>query len=180
MQKFLKTGNARLYILLGSMFVVGSAWRAGDAINQRLLQLPVTAAPRVDRNSVSIAKNSFYPVWVKQAVATPPAPNESEGESVDALFMAKQEPKIEPPRIEAPPEPDYVQMFKQAARIDGVSDDGIFVGGRFYKVGQKMEEFQFSGPSGTPIIPSVESIRAGKITFAIGKDKLVFQTGGVR
>ncbi len=180
MQKFLKTGNARLYILLGSMFIVGSTWRAGEAINLHLFKLPVTSAPRVDRNSVSIAKNSFYPVWVKQALATPPASNESEGESVDVLFLARQEPKIEPLRIEAPPEPDYLQMFKQAAQIDGVSDDGVFVSGRFYKVGQKMEEFQFSGPSGTPIIPSVESIKAGKITFAIGKDRLVFQTGGVR
>lgn len=179
MQKLLKSGNARLYILLGSMFVVASTWRAGDAINLRLFELTVKEAPRVDRNSVPINAKSFYPVWVKQAAAIPPVRSEGESDSVDALFMAKQEPKIEPPKPMAPVEPDYVQMFQQRARVDGVSDDGAFVNGRFYKVGQKMEEFHFSALNGQPVVPVIESIKTGKITFTIGKQKLSFQTGGV-
>jgi len=179
MHTLLKSGNAKLYTLLGSLFVLASAWRVGDAINLRLFDLPVIEAPRVDSNSAPITVKSFYPVWVKQAAAIPPGHQESDVDSVDALFGQKLGPKIEPPKPLPQIEPDYMQMFQQAARVDGVSDDGAFVNGRFYKVGQKMEDFRVSGLTGQPVVPVIESIKAGKITFTIGKQKVFFQTGGV-
>lgn len=181
MQRFLKTGNARLYALLGALLLLAGTWRAGEAINLRLVSLPVKEAPRVDKNSVPIDAKSFYPVWVKQAAANPPIQKEGESESVEALFMEKKEPTIEQSTgvPVAPDEPDYVQMFQQAARVDGVSDDGAFINGRFYKVGQKMVEFQIYGAGGQSVIPVIQSVQNGKITFRIGNKTLISKQGMV-
>jgi len=168
--------QSSLYLNLIALVALAAVWRAGEAVNMQLAQLPVKEAPRVDRGSAALDAKSFYPVWVKQAVAMPRPDGETE---IDALFARKvdqpEEPKFEPIR---PVEPDYGEWFKQVARVDGVSDDGVFVNGRFYKLGDKMQDLAFTTASGKPVIPVVESIKEGRVTFRVGKGSVVFLLGG--
>ena len=166
-----KRGNIRLYIYLGGLVLIGLTWRAGGAIAERLSQLTVKTAPRVDRNAVSLDAKSFYQVWVKQSVAMPPAQTDGE---VDAFFKRRVEVKQAPPK---PTEPDYADMFRQTASVDGVADDGVFVSGKFYKVGDKLEDFAIATASGHSIVPFVESIKQGRVMFRIGKGTIAFLYG---
>lgn len=178
MKKFLRSGNAKLYGLLLAVFLVVGAWRAGETVDTRLAALQVKQVPHVDRGSVPIDVKSFYPVWVKQAAATPPVPQGDGSASLDVLFNVKNEPKPEDLKPLAPLEPDYVQMFKRAAAVGGISDDGVFINGRFYAIGEPLDELAMSGPRGARVVPAVESIRDGRITFRIGGKHLVFFAGG--
>jgi hypothetical protein len=130
----------------------------------------------VDHNNATLDAKSFYPVWVKQAVAMPHPDGEAE---MDALFARKidkpEAPKLEPIK---PVEPDYGEWFKQVARVDGVSDDGVFVNRRFYKLGDKMDDLSFTTASGKPVVPVIESIKDGRVTFRVGKSTVVFLFGG--
>ena len=174
MREVFKSGNARLYMYLVAMVAIAAVWRAGEAIHLRLAQLPVKEAPRVDRDSTPFDAKSFYPVWVKQAAAMPSI-IDGDGE-VDALFKKKEEPKLEL-ELPKPPEPDYGELFKQLASVDGVADNGVFINGRFYKVGEKMEEFTFTTGSGKPVVVMVESIKDGRVVFRVGKSKVSFIFG---
>lgn len=167
-----KSGRTRLYLYLGAMLVIVGGWRTGETINQRFGELTVKQAPKVDRSAVVIDAKSFYPVWVKQAVAIPAVYEHSE---VDALFRKKVPQPIEPPKLV---EPDYSEMFRQAVVVDGVADDGVFCNGRFYKVGDSMPEFTLTTSSGAPLIPVLESIHNGRVTFRIGRAALAFVYGG--
>jgi hypothetical protein len=176
MNRIVHSDNVRLYLNLIALVALAAIWRAGEAINMRLAELPVKEAPRVDRNNTTLDAKSFYPVWVKQAVAMP---RPDDGAEMDALFTRKidkpEEPKLEPIKSV---EPDYGEWFKQVARVDGVSDDGVFVNGRFYKLGDKMQDLSFTTASGKPVTPVVESIKKGRVTFRIGKSTVVFLFGG--
>jgi len=167
-----KSGRTRLYLYLGAMLIIAGGWRLGETINQRFATLVVKQAPRIDRSAAVIDAKSIYPVWVKQAVATAVVYEHAE---VDALFRKKAPQPIEPPPVV---EPDYSEIFKQAVIVDGVANDGVFCNGRFYKVGDKMPEFTLTTASGAPLIPVLESIHNGRVTFRIGHASLAFMYGG--
>lgn len=164
-----KSGSARLYLYLGAIALAAFAWRAGETINASLSTLIVKAAPHVARNAVPIDAKSFYPVWVKQSVALPIAQFDGE---VDTYFRKHEEEKHEPPK---PPEPDYGEMFKAAASVDGVADDGVFVNGKFYKIGATLDELAIATATGKTIIPEVERIANGRVVFRVGKATVTFR-----
>lgn len=172
MSNLLKSGNARLYVFIVILAILGALWRAGEAINAELGALPVKVAPKLGTSAAVLDEKSFYPVWVKQAVAQQPVPA---NDQVDVLF------KHEEPAVEAPPkpmEPDYALMFRQAIHIDGVSDDGLFISGRFYVVGSKLEAFAMMTTVGKRIVPVLESWKGGTASFIVGAQKLSVQGRG--
>lgn len=172
MQKLLRSANTRLYIYLGGLLLLAAVWRAGESVNARFEVMPVKEAPRIDRGTIPLDAKSFYPVWVKQAAAMPQVTQDSE---VDELFRKREEAK---PEMLKPVEPDYVEIFKASATVDGVSDNGAFVGGQFYKVGAKLHEFAIASANGQTVVPVLHSIKNGKITFTIAGRTLSFVYGG--
>lgn len=173
MRKFLKSGNAKLYLYLGVLSIMAVLWRTGEAINTQLGTLPVKEAPKAGGNVAVLDEKSFYPVWVKQAVARTPVADESQ---VDALFKREvEEEKV----VQAKPmEPDYGLMFRQSVQIDGVADDGVFIGGRFYGVGAKLEAFGMTTPDGRRLVPKLETFKGGKAIFDVGAKKIAIAVSG--
>lgn len=169
MQKMFKSGSTRVYLYLIVMIVVAAGWRAGEWINRRLAELPIHEAPRAERNAAPIEPRSFSAVWVKQSGTAPRASGDIE---VDSLFRKKEEPKVDPPK--AVVALDYAGMFRQAAQVDGVADDGVFVNGRFYKIGEKLHELAVAAGDVKPVVPVLESIKGGKVTFRVGAGKVSF------
>lgn len=150
-----------LFTLLGIVLVVG-AWRVGALINTtRLNSLPVIEAPKVDIGASAIDAKSFYPAWIKQPAAQVPAVEVDS--SVDDLFQRKD-------KEVGPAAPNYLEVFQQTARIDGVSDGGVFVNGRFYRAGEKMAALAIQGAGGGTIIPVVKFVTVQKIVFGVGEE----------
>ncbi|TRZ66932.1 MAG: hypothetical protein D4S02_06000 [Rhodocyclaceae bacterium] len=166
---WINSGSARLYVYLAVIAAATMVWRGGEYVDNQLLTLAVKAAPRVEKNNEPMDSKNFYPVWVKQSVALPPLQVDAE---VDVYFKKVEEPKVDPPR---PPEPDYGAMFRESATVDGVSDDGVFVNGQFYKIGARIEELAVMPASGKAIIPVVESIASGRVIFRVGKAGVAFR-----
>jgi len=171
MHKFLRSGNTRLYLYLAVLVVMAIFWRTGEAINAKLAELPVKEAPKSGKSAVVLNEKSFYPVWVKQAVARAPVVDDTQ---VDLLF--KREDEVEKKKADikpiAPIEPDYGQMFREAIQIEGVADDGLFISGHFYAVGENMEPFAVTTAAGKRLVPKLVSLKNGKATFSLGALKM--------
>lgn len=156
--------NIRLYLFLFGIVLVAGAWKGGEWITTtRLASLVVLQAPKVDIGGTTINAKSFYPAWVKQAVVVPNVADDDT--SVDELFRRKA-------AQEAPPAatPNYLDIFRQNARIDGITDSGVFVNGRFYRAKEKLEPLAIQGVSGDTIIPVVESVSKTRIVFRVGRE----------
>lgn len=178
MQNFIKSGNKKLWFYIGSIALMAVLWKFGEAINSKLASLPIKTAPKAVAATATIDQKSFYAVWVKRITSSAPETIEND-QAVEDLFRKKEEVVIATALPEKPPGPDYVQIFKQNANISGVSDDGIFINRRFYAIGQKLENLAMASESGTekPIIPVLNSIQKGKVTFVVGNQKVIFLIG---
>ena len=177
MQDILKTGNRKLWSYIGILMVMAGLWKAGEAINIKLGALPVKTAPKAAQASATLDQKNFYAVWVKQISAAIPVPAD-DAAATDAIFRQKPEVlPLAPPLPTKPPEPDYRDAFKQSASITGVSDDGIFVNGSFYRIGQKLDELTIMSETGKPITPVLASMKGGQATFLVGKHSVVFLIG---
>lgn len=159
-------GSTRLYLVLGFGLAIGLALRAAMWVQASIEELPIKQAPRVERAAVSMDAKKFYPVWVKQASARPPAAVEAR---VDDLF--KREDDLEAARREKVA-PDYEALFRQATKITGIADNGVFANGRFYKVGGRMEPLSAEG--GPSISPVVASVSAERVVFLVGSKRVVW------
>ena len=177
MNTFIKSGNAKLWIYIVALVLMAALWKAGEAINSKLVTLPIKTAPKSTAPSVKIDQKNFYAVWVKRITSSTKEVIEDD-QAVENLFNKKEEPDAKKTLTpEIPPEPDYVQTFKQNAVISGVSDDGIFINGQFVKIGQNIDHLAMAGTHGKSIIPALSSIKNGKVNFTVGKDKVDFLIG---
>lgn len=170
MAKFLKTGNARMYIYLicfASLFLL---WRGGALINEKLSQLPVKTLPSVPMKQVATDTKSFYPVWIKQ-IAALKAEEPTTGD-VDELFRTKVEsvPVSVPLK---PQEPDYPSIVRQSVRADAVGDNGAVINGRFFTFGSRIEGISLMRPDGGAIVPVLMSANRGEIVMMVGKTSVV-------
>lgn len=172
MRKLLNSGNARLYLYAGILILIGLLWRAGNAVNAHLNELPIEAAPRVNNILPPLTEKNFYPVWVKQAVAQAPVADNSQ---VDALF--KHVDKKISAQVK-PQEPDYGAMFKQRVVIDGVANNGLFIGGHFYAVGEKLEPYFTTTLAGKILVPVLVSVNSDLAAFEFDQKKIVISVKG--
>lgn len=175
MQTFLKSGNAKLYLYIGVLLVMTALWRVGDAINGRLAEMPVHAAPKVGSSAAILDKRSFSPVRVTPTSEAPTPV--ADVNQVESLFKHEEE-KATNQTPAKPIEPDYGQIFLQTVWIDGVADNGLFINGRFYATGAKLEAFSMSTASGKKIVPKLEVIREGKAIFEVGAKKISISISG--
>lgn len=170
MKRLFKRGGSNLYLYVVTLLLVGMTWRGGEYVQLRMAELEVKEAPKVHMPSAPIDQKNFYPVWLKQ----PSAQIKSQGDAeVDALFMKPAEPKQEI----KPVEPDYVAMFQQSATVDGVADNGVYVNGTFYKVGDKLQDLSIAAIGGAAVVPVVEAIKDGKVVFRVGPKHVSFIYG---
>lgn len=173
MQKIIRSGSVRMYLYIGSVLVIAGVWRMGEAVNLRLANLPVKEVQRVGQEPIALDAKGLYPVWVKQAASAGIASQAD----VEGLFR-KAEPALKSPGqmpdAQPAPPPDYAGMFKQLARVDGVSNDGVFLNGRFYRVGQVIDALPLGFSGSAPVVPVVESIDQGRVVFRVGKAQVAF------
>lgn len=157
---------------IGALVILAVIWQVSSHITLRMNQLPVKTAPKVDHKGPMVDPKSFYPVWVKQAVAMTPAVDNAPLDS----FFRRQEATVAPLAPEPPtPEPDYLAMFERQVRIDGISDNGVFINGVFVKAGAKLEAYSLLKSDGTSLVPVLESISSNRITFRIDEQTIHFQ-----
>lgn len=158
-----KTLNQRT-VSVGALLMLFVTWQLSWHITDRVTHLQVKSAPKVDHQGPAVDPKSFYPVWVKQAVAMTPM---ADNTPLDSFFRRQELPVTPPTPSPAPPEPDYQAMFERQVRIDGISDNGVFINGIFFKAGTKLEAFSLLKPDGSLLAPTLEAVSANHVTFQI-------------
>lgn len=165
-----KRGVSRRVGYLLSVLGIVVAWQITEHVTLEMSRLPVMTAPKVNHKGRNVDAKDFYPVWVKQAVVM--APQEDAG-SIDDFFRLEKEVANEKD-TKPVDEPDYVAMFQSRVRIDGVSDNGVFIHGQFFKVGATLDAYSMQTPQGESIVPLIESIGDGVMTFLVADKPVRF------
>jgi len=161
--------NMRLYALLAACLVLFGAWQIGDTVSRRLAAVPVKEAPAVVLPREPLNTRSFYPVWIKQAVALT-AQAQEQGVDVDTLFR-KQEEKV---AVEKPVvvEPNYGRIVVASVTVDATSDNGAVINGQFVANGQKIPGLAITKMDGKRIEPVLKGVAGEMVAIKVG-DKVV-------
>lgn len=161
--KLLQSGVVRV---AGGVTALVVLWGLGNKVNLNLAQLPVEQAAEVSTPPGGAAVKPLFPVAVQ---ASPKEARSLEGmdpSMVEAAFGSRaSEIPVEPP-------PNFAEMARGTIRIDGVSTGGVFVGGRFYKVGSMVS----AGPTdveGQGPTPRLVAARSDRVVFDVGGSALV-------
>jgi len=174
MKKAMSSRDSSVLFYGGVMGVLCAIWASGNWVNQKFDALEVMKLKRVQTQQVSTDTKAFYPVWVKQKAAII-AERQADG-SLDSLFKRPEEPKpVELPEPPAPPEPDYVQLVQQSAFVNAIADNGAVINGRFYAVGDKVEDLTFHPAGKGAVAPNLISVKPDAVTVSIGKKNVVLR-----
>jgi hypothetical protein len=160
-----KSQSQRIVGLLVVAVLFGGTAKMIQVVNQRLGELEVKSAPHVNTQSASTSK-TFYPVWIRQKAVVR---GEQDGVNVDGVFrkpeLAKKEVK--------PVDPDYMAQLKQQLTLEGVANDGAFLNGHFYQVGQLLNDFAFKRLNGATVVPRLARVKGNQAVIAGDAGKTV-------
>lgn len=151
------------------------AWSLSDYVNANLEALPVKRVPSLQASGVDqFDVKNLFPVWVANSARN--RAEENGERSVDDLFKenAKDLPptaaQLEAAPAPAPALPDFAALLATHMHLEGISGNGGFVNGKFYKVGEEITDFAY--PNGNQqVIPKVVEVRARSIVVAHGKKR---------
>jgi len=174
MKKAMSSRDSSVLFYGGVMGILCAIWASGNWVNQKFDALEVMKLKRVQSQQVSTDTKAFYPVWVKQKAAIM-AERQADG-SLDSLFKRPEEAKpVELPVPPAPPEPDYVQLVQQSAFVNAIADNGAVINGRFYSVGDKVDDLTFYPAGKGAVAPNLVSVKPDAVTVSIGKKNVVLR-----
>lgn len=174
MKKAMSSRDSSVLFYGGVMGILCAIWASGNWVNQKFAALEVMKLKRVQSQQVSTDTKAFYPVWVKQKAAIM-AERQADA-SLDSLFKRPEEAKpVEQPVPPAPPEPDYVQLVQQSAFVNAIADNGAVINGRFYAVGDKVEDLTFYPAGKGAVAPNLVGVKPDAVTVSIGKKNVVLR-----
>ncbi|WP_296249480.1 hypothetical protein [uncultured Stenotrophomonas sp.] len=163
--------DSGLVRLAAGFAVLGGVVAAGIQVNRNLAQLPVEQAAVVSAAAPVPAPKQLYTVAVDVPVKHSRKASHSE---VDAdLEVAFKGAALQQ---EADAVPDYAEMARSAIRIDGVTDGGIIIGGRFYAVGSTVALTAANTEAG-PLALRLISARPERLAFDVNGQGLILQRG---
>jgi hypothetical protein len=178
MKKAMASRDSSVLFYGGVVGVLCAIWAFGNWVNQKFDALEVMKLKRVQSQQVSTDTKAFYPVWVKQRAAIL-AERQADG-SLDLLFKRPEEAKpVELPVPPTPPEPDYAQLVQQSAFVSAITDNGAVINGRFYAIGDKMDDLAFMPPGKASIAPALAGVKGDAATISIGKKSVVIRMASI-
>lgn len=121
------------YGLLAMAAAAGLLWQGLDYVGANLRQVPVKAVPPPAATATMLNAQSLYPVLVRHEGAATP---DKSMPSIDSLFVAKPANRSAVPQL---PALDIGAIVMAQARVDGLTAQGAFINGRFYRIGEPIE-----------------------------------------
>lgn len=146
------------------------AWSLGGYVNENLAELPVKRVPGkpaadVGKQGKLFDVKSLFPVWVASNAKARPAEGD---DSIETLFKNQpQQAEVQAAPPAAPAVPDYASLLGSHMRIDGIGEDGAFINGKFYHVGEAIPDFEY--PVGNrQIVPRLAEVKARSVIVVHG------------
>ena len=167
----MKIFDSELIRLAAGFSVLAGVVAAGIQVNRNLAELPVEQAAVVSSAAPVPAPKPLYTVAVEgPAKRIPKVPQDTSGVDVEAVFRGDAEQQEEDAK------PDYAQMARTAIRIDGVTDGGIIVGGKFFAVGSAVP-IAPAGLDAAPLESRLVAVRQDRLVFSINGQGLILERG---
>lgn len=148
-------------------------WWVLNRVNLNFAQLPVAQVEQVSSDTGASVMPSLFPVWVTprvKKVAQQPAA------SVDEAFA--QSPATQLEEEQEALAPDYAETLKPAIKVQGTTDSGVFLNGRFYAVGAEIGSLSFVGVDGLQVTPRVVAVSDRRLVIGIAGESLTLINGG--
>lgn len=161
--------DSGLMRLAAGFAMLGGVVAAGIQVNRNLAELPVEQAAVVSAAAPVPAPKQLYTVAVGAPAKRALNASRSEGESdLEVAFKgaARQQ--------EADAVPDYAGIARSAIRIDGVTDGGVIIGGRFYAIGNSIA-INAAGADTGPLALRLVSVRPERLAFDANGQALILQ-----
>lgn len=115
------------------VFMLWGAYAATDALRQRLEKLPVEGLQHAARPASITPNTKIYPLLAETKERT----QNMEASNLDTAFTRALAPEPVAADNEKP-HPSAADIFKQNAYLSAVADQGAFINGRYYQVGEKI------------------------------------------
>ena len=164
----LKSPTIQLAIAGG---VLACGWAVLAKVNANFASLPVHQVQQVSAEAAAANMPQIFPVWVEPKA--PKVAPEPAATVEDAFKQAEAAPEEE----ELPP-PSYADTLRGAVKVQGVTDGGAFLNGRFYRVGSDVSALAFLGMEEAQVVPRLVSVAAHAVTFRVGGERVVIEKGG--
>lgn len=155
-----------------ALTVIASIWSITSRITTRFDHLPVRQVARVTAPPPPPDTQAIYPVWVAGAGRA----SSTEG-GVESAFGVPDEVAA----IPTVAQPDYADIVKQAAVLDGVAPGlGAFVNGAFYPVGAPITGLAVTRAQGGQLVPVLKSVADNRAVIDIEGQTIMLRSRGGR
>lgn len=154
--------NSRLLGILLVVVVIGGAFKVTENVNDRLKAMPVFSVEKKEIKIAELDTKNLYPVVVRQKKAA--LARDGQQVEIDSVFREKVV-VVEPPP--PPPPPDFGAMFRQNLALDATTPTGAFINGRYFQVGQTMDQYALTNGSES-IVPRLVGVRGGSVVIGFG------------
>jgi len=165
---FLKSPTIQLALAGG---VLACGWAALAKVNANFDSLPVHQVQQVSAEAAAANMPQIFPVWVE-----PKAPKVSPEPAAtvdDAFKQGAAEP--EPEEL---PAPSYADTLRGTVKVQGITDSGAFLNGRFYRTGTDVPALGFLGVEEAQVVPRLVSVSAHAVAFRVGGERVLIEKGG--
>lgn len=146
-------------------------WNGLGQVNALLREIPVEQAREVEDVFVATAPPEIFPVWVAPRTASGSVPASGLVDGAFGQRAAEEEGQVEEQA------PSYTEALAGAVKVQGTSDSGAFINGRFYRVGASITQLALAGPDGSSLLPKLVSVRSDRIVLSIAQESLVVTKG---
>ena len=164
----LQSSVVRMALAAGAATCV---WAVAAGVNRNLGQLPIQQIQQVNESAPTATPPALYPVWAGRKVAQVAVIDPAD---VEGAF---NEPAPVVDEAEAPPLPNYAELLRPSVKIDGTTDTGAFINGRYFRVGRAMDGLSIQDAAGVALVPRLTQATASRVVIAIGGDTLTLQQG---
>jgi hypothetical protein len=149
--------DSSLILILCWVVVLLLLWGCVEFSNKKLNELKIKEAPRVEVVTNRIDVKGLYPVVVRVKKVDGNNKDEESNE-IDGAFKAAVEEVTE--KIVVAPV-DYVSQIKEMVSLTGTGNDGAFINGQFFRLGDIV----------LPAIISDGAVHINPVLHSVGKDE---------
>ena len=147
-------------------------WVLLAKVNANFSGLPVHQVQQVSAEAAAANMPQIFPVWVEPKA--PKVAPETQATVEDAFKQPEQVAKEE---AEDLPPPSYADTLRGSAKVQGVTDSGAFINGRFYRVGDDVAALAFQGMEALQVTPKLASVAPHAVAFRVGGERVVIAKG---
>lgn len=170
--------SGHVFTLLIAVSMVVGMWVGTDYVASRLRGLEITKMKQLSEKQSAPIKPTFHRISAKAIKGN--ANGEPTSSPFEDVFASVEpaSPVLNAPVAPVPPPPSYAAIIRPQLRVDGVTDNGAFVGGWFVRLGARVEHLAHPGGDAAPLPVSLVAVSKDLVKFKVGAEQIQVSVNG--